>query len=175
MPRAWARPPRDGAWRQCPRSRRRYEWYRPRFALGNAGYVGTGEAQHAAAQIEHRGFKRKTGAGAWLVKQSGKLFAFAAFRVGSRLTADIFAQPQKPVQLFHGKVQRVDQMAHIHSLQESLAGTAAAPACCRPRGDTPCFPACTSHSPGRHVCRAAAISWTLYRAGPGGCKGRFLF
>lgn len=97
------------------------------FALGNAGYVGTGEAQHAAAQIEHRGFKRKTGAGAWLVKQSGKLFAFAAFRVGSRLTADIFAQPQKPVQLFHGKVQRVDQMAHIHSLQESLAGTAAAP------------------------------------------------
>ncbi|MFQ7004528.1 MAG: hypothetical protein ACLRRT_13190 [Ruthenibacterium lactatiformans] len=49
------------------------------------------------------------------------------FRVGSRLTADIFAQPQKPVQLFHGKVQRVDQMAHIHSLQESLAGTAAAP------------------------------------------------
>ena len=97
------------------------------FALGNAGYVGTGEAQHAAAQIEHRGFKRKTGAGAWLVKQSGKLFAFAAFRVGSRLTADIFAQPQKPVQLFHGKVQRVDQMAHIHFLQESLAGTAAAP------------------------------------------------
>ena len=43
------------------------------LALETLDTLAPGKLQHAAAQIEHRGFKRKTGAGVWLVKQSGKL------------------------------------------------------------------------------------------------------
>ena len=64
--------------------------------------------------------------GAYSESCKGKKLATLFYEPSTRLAADIFAQPQKSVQLFHGKVQRVDQMAHIHSLQESLAGTAAA-------------------------------------------------
>ena len=87
-------PSGDGAWRQCPRSRRRYEWYRPRFRHETLDTLALGKPSTLPPRLSIAASNERR-VRVLACKTEWQAFAFAAFRVGSRLTADIFAQPRR--------------------------------------------------------------------------------
>ena len=82
------------------------------LALGGGGGVGRGEAQHAAAQLQHGGLKAQSGTGGGLIEKGCQLFVFAAVPVFFRVGRNVLGGGDELVQLLYGKVQDAVQTSH---------------------------------------------------------------
>ena len=78
------------------------------LALGCTGDGLAREAEDMSAEIQHRGLKRKTGAGGRLVEQGGQLFVGGHVLIGSRVGADAVGQVQQRGDLLLTEIQRID-------------------------------------------------------------------
>ena len=83
------------------------------LALGCTGDGLAREAEDMSAEVQHRGLKRKTGAGGRLVEQGGQLFVGGHVLISSRVGADAVGQVQQRGDLLLTEIQRIDQMTHI--------------------------------------------------------------
>ncbi len=72
------------------------------LALGDGGQLGSGEADHLAAEPEHGGFEAQTGSGAGLIKQSGEHPAFAGVRHLFAMGIDVLRLMQQLLNLMNG-------------------------------------------------------------------------
>ena len=82
------------------------------LALGGAGHVLAGEAQHMAAQVQHSRLKGQAGAGGRLVEQGSQFFVVGHLLIGSRVGADTVGKIKQLRDLLLGEIQRIDQMTH---------------------------------------------------------------
>ena len=95
------------------------------FALGCAGDVLTGEAQHMAAEVQHGRLKGEAGAGGRLVEQGRQLFVGGHVLIGSGIGADAVSKVEQVGDLFLTEIQRIDEMTHFYStsIREVFAGS----------------------------------------------------
>ena len=82
------------------------------LALGGGGGVGRGEAQHAAAQLQHGGLKAQSGTGGGLIEKGCQLFVFAAVPIFFRVGRNVLGGGDELVQLLYGKVQDAVKTSH---------------------------------------------------------------
>ena len=81
------------------------------FTLGCGAGVRGLEPHDASAETEHGGFKGKAGPGTGLVKAGRKLFSVAHVCVGLRPFLDVIGEIQERVDLFHGEIERIQQVS----------------------------------------------------------------
>ena len=81
--------------------------------LGGGAGLGFGEAQHAAAQLQHGRLEAQAGAGAGLKEQGSQFLALHHVGVLGAVGDDVVRQIQNPVDLVNGQVGNVDEVTHI--------------------------------------------------------------
>ena len=83
------------------------------LALRRGAGIRGREAEDAAAEIQHGGLKAQARAGARLVEERRELFPRAHGGVARPVGGDVPREGEQRVNLFDGKVERIDQMSHI--------------------------------------------------------------
>ena len=89
------------------------------LALGGGRTAGGREAQHLAAETEHRGLKAQARAGRGLKEERCEDLAVALVCVGVGVVDDVVGRGDHIVDLLGGQLQNVDQMLHVSSFLRS--------------------------------------------------------
>ena len=88
---------------------------RDALTLGDGAGVRLREADHLAAQAQHRRLKAKARAGARFVEQCCQPLTGSYIFIGSRVIMDTVCKVHQVERFFQREIRRVDQMSHTQS------------------------------------------------------------